>query len=301
VFLSSNGVDPELMAALSERISKLEDQLSSQTIIAELKESIANHERQLESLDCRISALKPHLSIDFKELISGSPTPVSTPARVPPVSPSDALTEVEFPLKVAKSVDGIISYLTRKHGENVHDEGIVTITSHSLRNDDLKYAVQILADVTDDAYFSSKNEPGQWVCWDFQEMRVRPTQYTIKGQWLKSWVLEGSLDGENWMEMDRKTDNDDLKEKPWRTSFAVSNPTECRFIRLTQTGNNYTWANIGAPDFLFIYLVEFFGTLAANGLVHQALRFPFPSLFRDIYSIRPDYFVSLQPPRMTIL
>jgi hypothetical protein len=29
----------------------------------------------------------------------------------------------------ARSLDGIISYLTRKHGGNVHDKGIVTITS----------------------------------------------------------------------------------------------------------------------------------------------------------------------------
>jgi hypothetical protein len=38
---------PELIASLSERISKLEHQISSQpsTLIAELKESIANHDR----------------------------------------------------------------------------------------------------------------------------------------------------------------------------------------------------------------------------------------------------------------
>jgi hypothetical protein len=36
---------------------------------------------------------------------------------------------VEFPLKEAESSEGIISYLTRKYGGNVHDKGIVTITS----------------------------------------------------------------------------------------------------------------------------------------------------------------------------
>jgi hypothetical protein len=43
--------------------------------------------------------------------------------------------EVEFPLKEAKSLEGIISYLTRKHGGNVHDKGIVTITSKSVASD----------------------------------------------------------------------------------------------------------------------------------------------------------------------
>jgi hypothetical protein len=36
---------------------------------------------------------------------------------------------VTFPLNEADSLDGVISYLTRKRGGNVHDKGIVTITS----------------------------------------------------------------------------------------------------------------------------------------------------------------------------
>jgi hypothetical protein len=44
--------------------------------------------------------------------------------------------EVEFLLKQAKAVDGIISYLTGKHGGNVHEKGIVTITSKSIYTDD---------------------------------------------------------------------------------------------------------------------------------------------------------------------
>jgi hypothetical protein len=45
------------------------------------------------------------------------------------------LREVDSPLQDAKSVEGIISYLTRKHGGNVHDKGIVTITSKSVHDD----------------------------------------------------------------------------------------------------------------------------------------------------------------------
>jgi uncharacterized coiled-coil protein SlyX len=117
---------PELIEALSERISKLEGQLSSRplALIAELKESIANHDRQLESLDCRLSALEPNLTkvqADLKELKSGSYPPVSKPTPVPPISHSKSPKEATFPLTEDKSPDGIISYLTRKHGRNVHD------------------------------------------------------------------------------------------------------------------------------------------------------------------------------------
>jgi hypothetical protein len=108
------------------------------------------------------------------------------------------LKEVEFPLKTAGSVDGIISYLTLKHGGNVHDKGIVTITSKSVYDDDPRWALRHVADLTSSSEFISNDGPGQWVCWDFHERRVRLSQYTIKSHKLKSWVLESSLDAVTW-------------------------------------------------------------------------------------------------------
>jgi hypothetical protein len=108
---------------------------------------------------------------------------------------------VDHPRKTA-SVDGIISYLTKKHRGNVHDKGIVTITSKSISYG----ALGNVADLKQWSYFSLVNEPGQWICWDFHEMRVGPAHYVIHGVAvgnLKSWVVESSLDGENWIEIDR--------------------------------------------------------------------------------------------------
>jgi hypothetical protein len=48
------------------------------------------------------------------------------------ISRLDSLKALEFPLQEAKSLAGSISYLTRKYCGNVHDEGILTITSKSL-------------------------------------------------------------------------------------------------------------------------------------------------------------------------
>jgi hypothetical protein len=158
--------------------------------------------------------------------------------------------EVEFPLKETNSLDGIISYLTRKHGGNVHDKGIVTLTSRSVVYDDASHALRNVANPTSDSYFCSKDEPGQWICWDFHEMRVLPTHYTITCRFLMSWVIESSLDGEAWTEIDRKTDNEDY------ATFTVSKSAECRCIRLTQTGKNHT-RNYD----LRILAVEFFRTL----------------------------------------
>jgi uncharacterized coiled-coil protein SlyX len=257
---------PDIVSALSERISKLEDQISSQplALLAELKESIANHERQLEGLDCRLSVLEPNLRAELKQLKS----PIATPTPVPPVSPSTLPSGVEFPLKKAWPPDGIISYLTRKHGGNVHDEGIVTITSKSVKSDQSEYAVRNVADLSSAySWFLSKNKPGQWICWDFHEMRVRPTHYTIRSYRLKSWVVESSLDGKTWREIDRKRDNRDFSDGRETVSFAVSKLAECRFIRLTQTGKNhygYDYSRSGQIDRsneLAIFAFEFFGTL----------------------------------------
>jgi hypothetical protein len=129
----------------------------------------------------------------------------------------------------------------------------VTITSTSVDQAD---SVGIVADLTSDSYFKSKNEPGQWFRWDFHEMRIRPTHYTIEDSALKSWVVESSLDGEAWTEIDRKRDNEDFKGDMPTASFAVSNSAECRFIRLTQTDKNH-YGN----DQLVISAFEVFGTL----------------------------------------
>jgi hypothetical protein len=70
-------------------------------------------------------------------------------------------------------------------------------------------------------------------------------------------VVESSLDGEAWTEIDRKTDRDDLRFG-WETaSFAVSKSAEGRFIRLTQTAKNASYVR----DNLRIVVFEFFGTL----------------------------------------
>jgi hypothetical protein len=228
----------------------------------ELKETIADHERQLESLDCRISALEPNLAkaqTDLTELKSRSPAPIPTAAPVPPVSRSGSRQSVEFPLRAAKSLDGIILYLIRKHRGNVHEKGIVAITSKSVFSDNPMFAVRNVADLTDsDSHFTSQDEPDQWVCWDFHELRVRPTHYTLESISLKSWVVESSIDGLNWTVIDQQMDNTALYDLDENNiaSFAVSKLVECRFIRLTQTGENHY-----DDDQLAMLAFEVFGRL----------------------------------------
>jgi hypothetical protein len=142
--------------------------------------------------------------------------------RVRRIAPSESLTAVEFPLQSPGSFDGIISYLTRKHRGNVHDKRIVTITSKSVFCDEPGYGPRQVADLTSQLHFQSKDKHGQWISWNFHEMRVRPTHYTITGG-MSSWVVEGSLDNQVWTEIHRQTNNKDLPTGRETRSFAVAN------------------------------------------------------------------------------
>jgi uncharacterized coiled-coil protein SlyX len=260
---------PELIAALSERISKLEHQISSQPLaIAELKESIANHERRLERLDSRISMLEPNLRTEVTALKSL----IATPTPVLPVSLPKSHKTVDFQLQTAKKswfskarpineFDGIISYLTRKHG-------IVLITSKSVDEGD----VQNLGDLASRSGFRSNDEAGQWVCWEFRDSLIRPTHYTIRSaedNYPKSWVLEGSMNGEDWTELDRRKNDSHLKEDLAVHTFEVKSPFECRFIRLTQTGKNHSDSHR-----LAFCSLEIFGGLEQSVHGHFPLRKP---------------------------
>jgi regulator of replication initiation timing len=267
------------VANLSARVSKLERQFSSLSI-RHILEQIESQDRGLESLRLEVYKLKELLgssqttektvlSVEqstpkpspspttIAETPKPSPSP-TTIAETPKPSPSSQqeklVKKIDFPLKEENSLEGIISYLTKKHGGNVHAKGIVTITSKSV-DDDPKLAPKNVAELTSESGFMSKDEPGQWICWDFHEMRVRPTHYTI-GSWSKpkSWVVEGSLDGENWTEIHRTTNH---RSGGTVISFTVSKSVESRFIRLTQTDENSDDC-----DYLSLTAVEFFGTLS---------------------------------------
>jgi transposase len=79
----------------------------------------------------------------------------------------------------------------------------------------------------------------------------------MRTAWLHTWVLEGSLDGMTWTEIDRQTNDQNFQDHLSQASFPVSSPTECRFIRLSQPGKNR-----GGYACLHLAAVEFFGTLS---------------------------------------
>jgi hypothetical protein len=155
------------------------------------------------------------------------------------------------------SLDGIISHLTREHGGNVHDRGIVDISSKSRWSSCVpKHA----ADLQTQTYFHSLAEPDQWLCYDFKDRRVKPTHYSIHAHsgnaYLRSWIFEGSNDGSSWTILDEQKNNSTTNSSHPIGTFSVSRSAECRFIRLRQTGKNAR-----GSDHLILFAFEIFGQL----------------------------------------
>jgi hypothetical protein len=105
-----------------------------------------------------------------------------------------------------------MAYLTKEYGGNVHDQEIVKISSSGAYTNQPESSAKVVADLKAKSSFISEfrkkdddipDLPNKWICYDFKNRRVIPTQYTIRSMYngymngpnLKSWLIEVSLDG----------------------------------------------------------------------------------------------------------
>jgi hypothetical protein len=204
------------------------------------RERIQSHEDQLERVLCRLSGVESNLSARRDHTLQ---------------TPEDECDR-NFPIITASPLQGIISYLTTQTGDNVDRNPIVTISSNSTA--DSKHLAENIVDLTSKSKFVSEDKPGEWICLEFNNRWVYPTHYTLRSMGLKSWVIEGSMNGEDWREMDRRTDTQvfkkTLRASGKTCSFVMSKPMKCCFIKLTQTDKNHN-----GDDSLVLFAVEIFG------------------------------------------
>ena len=162
-----------------------------------------------------------------------------------------------------KTLDGIIAYLTRECGGNVHDKGVVDVTARSYTEN-----AKRVADLLTPSYYCSRYQPDSWICYDFKDFCVIPTSYAVRsypytrgGNHLRSWVIEVSKDGTDgsWTVIDRREGIRKLDREDAIANFVVRRvPSEgIRFFRLKQTGKNHA----GEVD-LRLSALEIFGTIS---------------------------------------
>jgi hypothetical protein len=89
---------------------------------------------------------------------------------------------------------------------------------------------------------------------------VRLTHYSFhphsNNAYLRSWIVEGSLDGSNWSVLDRRENNDEVSSTHPIGTFTISQSNESRFLRFHQIGTNDD-----GSDWLILYPFELFGQL----------------------------------------
>jgi hypothetical protein len=169
------------------------------------------------------------------------------------------------PFSSRSPLDGIISHLTRKHGGHRLDSGLMLITASGL-GDPAFHPVRNLATVWNDALFYTPNTPHSWICYDFDEMRITLTHYSIRTRsdcdqcHLRHWRLDGSMDGLSWTELDRRKNDTTLSGRGAIATFSIGdregNREGFRMIRLRQTGRNSS-----GEHFLTLTAIEFFGVI----------------------------------------
>jgi hypothetical protein len=180
----------------------------------------------------------------------------------------------QFRPSSAQALDGIIAHLTAECMGNVHDRGVVEVTCSKPRyeNDAWCYP-QNVADLKTDTCFWSQfrsatasipHERNNWICYDFKSRQVIPTHYAVRSYYcgsagqehLKSWLVEVSMDGKNWVEVDHKENNSELNAMNVTRVFEVSRSEMCRFVKLVNIGRNHF-----NNDQIVISSFEIFGSL----------------------------------------
>jgi hypothetical protein len=159
-------------------------------------------------------------------------------------------------------LNGIIAFLTRDCGGNIADCGIVGIRSNSF-SDTTRPAKNAADFAWSSLMFQSKNEPNQWIEWDFKTSQIEPTHYSIRTHGgeagsihLRNWVIEGRNEEEKWIQLDERRDDSQLNGRDRIATFEIANRFRFRILRLRQIGFNHRGTHV-----LAFAAFELFGDL----------------------------------------
>jgi hypothetical protein len=160
--------------------------------------------------------------------------------------------------------EGIINHLTKKCGGNVHEKGIVNITSSG---DERNKCWEVANYGWNDSW-CSRNDPYSWICFDFKDKCVSLQSYTLNSgcEWgwpfSMEWQIEGSNDGKTWRILDTGS-TEDLCEDAGFATCECSEAASKEFFRFIRVRR--IWESIPHPRGISYSLelanVEFFGKL----------------------------------------
>ena len=153
-------------------------------------------------------------------------------------------------------LNGIVSHLSEEFGGNAARCGAIDVLSSSCMSN---HKPENIFDYDSQNYFESQPRRYQWIIIDFKNFRVSPTKYTlgtVEGASApKTWVLDGSIDGEKWTLIDKRRDVKALRKHNANVMLKTIHQPLVRFIRLRQQSSH------SGSNKLTVRALELFGTL----------------------------------------
>lgn len=241
-----------------------------------MKKQIAGIQKQTEELASGIREAEsagPSPSVDTKTdfpppvLRPRSPAPTAAsrdkrPSSTAPITPR-LMNQIEF---ANKPFNGICSYLSHSNdGKNIVELGLLKITGDSY-NEFNDGKLHFLVDYSWTDSWGSAFSDSSWLLFDFGTRKVSVCAYSLKtysepegSLHLKSWVLEGSDDLTNWVDLDNQVNDGRLNGYGLVATFKCKQNSGrlVRYLRLRQTGPSH-----GGPGCGFALTnIEFFGSI----------------------------------------
>jgi hypothetical protein len=167
------------------------------------------------------------------------------------------------PYASGRKLNGIIAWMAAKFGGNPATKQEIDVTSSGCLQG-ARFAPANACDLEGNSAFVSANQPNQWICYDFKHRRVRLTHYSIRSRFdgfkgsnnPKSWVVEGSATGQNWVSLDVKEDNSELNDKGVTAVWKIAEADEVKLVRLRLTTPSHS-----GKHYLAISSFELFGSI----------------------------------------
>jgi hypothetical protein len=161
------------------------------------------------------------------------------------------------PLNTGKPFDGIFARLSNDCAGNVHERGLVKITSSG----DGQGSPWEVTNPDWNSHWWGCGSDTPWICFDFVERSVALTDYSLKAaeirfDFLRKWEIEGSNDGSNWNRIDEQTTRELCQANAVNSWHIGHRGAYYRFLRLRQTG-----VNSGGTMNLNLTRIEFFGVM----------------------------------------
>lgn len=237
-------------------LKSLKDEINQlQTI---LKQNNENHSRSIKSLNERMEKNEKEKEELKQNNENHSESIKSLNERMEKVEKEKLNIGVPLLHEQRGDFNGIIKYLTNKAGGNIHDRNIIAVTSNSFQSGwDPKNLLNF--STGGNGYASGNND--FWVLFDFNDMKVKITSYSIKSYkldqlHLKSWDIEVSDNGQSWTSIDERRDCSELNGSLQQVTFNTRNNNFSRYVRIINRG-----APWGDQSWTWFYWVEFYGYL----------------------------------------